>query len=94
MAQKNRQRIMLALVLVLLLCLALLLGGRRGAEPATQGNLLENGDFTAVTDGMPDGWTTGMWVTSAGASYLEAVTLEDGTPAALVENAAANDARF
>ena len=94
MAQKNRQRIMLALVLVLLLCLALLLGGRRGAEPATQGNLLENGDFTDVTDGMPDGWTTGMWVTSAGASYLEAVTLEDGTPAALVENVAANDARF
>ena len=60
MSQKNRQRIMLALVLVLLLCLALLLGGRRGAEPATKGNLLENGDFTAVTDGMPDDWTTGM----------------------------------
>ena len=35
-------------------CALLLLGGRRGAEPATQGNLLENGDFTAVTDGMTD----------------------------------------
>ena len=62
--------------------------------PPQQGNLLKNGDFAAVEDGRPTGWFPGMWVTSAGASYLEAVKLEDGTTAALVENAAPNDARF
>lgn len=82
-----------ALALVLAVCAALL-PGRGGEQPIAQGNLLENGDFSAVTDGMPEGWTTGMWVTSAGASYLEAATAEDGTTAALVENVAANDARF
>ena len=95
MAQKNRKRIAAAaLLLVLLGCLALLLGTRRGEEPIAQGNLLQNGDFAAVTGGMPDGWETGMWVTSGGASYLEATTLPDGTTAALVENVAENDARF
>lgn len=58
------------------------------------GNLIANGDFSILEDGQPKGWETGMWVTSAGASYLEAVTLADGTTAALVENAASNDARF
>lgn len=82
-----------ALIAVLALCL-LALGGRGGDAPARQGNLIENGDFLSETDGMPDGWTAGMWVTSPGASYLEVVSLEDGTRAALVENAASNDARF
>ena len=63
-------------------------------EGIVQGNLIANGDFSAVTGNVPDGWEKGMWVTSAGASYLEAVTLEDGTHAVLIENAAANDARF
>ena len=81
------------LIALLAVCAALL-GGRGAQQPAVQGNLLQNGDFSAVTDGMPDGWTTGMWVTSAGASYLEAVTTADGETAVLVENVAANDARF
>ena len=62
--------------------------------PPQQGNLLKNGDFAAVEDGQPTGWFPGMWITSPGASYLEAVKLEDGTTAVLVENAAPNDARF
>ncbi len=82
-----------ALLAVLVICGALLLRGDK-AQPIQQGNLLENADFAAVENGMPKGWTTGMWVTSAGASYLEPVTLEDGTTAVLVENVAANDARF
>lgn len=42
---------------------------------AADGNLIANGDFSDLEDGQPKGWETGMWVTSAGASYLEAVTL-------------------
>ena len=94
----NRGHRRIALVIVLLAALlavgaALMLYKPQDAETA-QGNLIANGDFSAVTGNMPDGWEKGMWETSAGASYLEAVTLEDGTTAALVENAAANDARF
>ncbi len=82
-----------ALILILAAACALIL--RTGGQEAPQeGNLLVNGDFSAVTGGMPDGWETGMWVTSAGASYLEATTAVDGTSAVLVENAADNDARF
>jgi len=93
---KNQKRTILiaALLVIALIISATMLFGERKNLPIVQGNLLENGDFTAVTDGMPDGWNTGMWVTSAGASYLEAVTLEDGTKAVLVENVASNDARF
>ncbi len=85
----------LALVLVIVLAAAgwLVLGGGKD-EPIAQGNLLTNGDFSAVTGGMPDGWVTGMWVTSPGASYLEAASAPDGTSAVLVENVAPNDARF
>lgn len=90
---KRAALVALVLVLVLAACAAAL--GRRGGEqPVEPGNLLQNGDFTAVTDGMPDHWSTGMWVTNAGASYLETATAADGTAAALVENVAANDARF
>ena len=82
-----------ALILILAAVCAFIL--RTGGQEAPQeGNLLVNGDFSAVTGGMPDGWETGMWVTSAGASYLEATTAADGTRAVLVENAADNDARF
>ena len=86
----------IAAVLALIVLLAgawLFLRGRRGADSPLAGNLVRNGDFSAVSGGMPDGWETGMWVTSPGASFLEAVTL-DGMPCALVENAAPNDARF
>lgn len=92
---RARRAVLVAVVLaaVLAAC-AMALWGKRDDEPIAQGNLLQNGDFSAVTDGMPDHWATGMWVTSAGASYLEAATAQDGTTAALVENVAANDARF
>ena len=93
---KNRKRTVFiaALLVIILIVSATMLFGRRENLPLQQGNLLQNGDFSAVTGGMPDGWNTGMWVTSAGASYLEATTMEDGTKAVLVENVAANDARF
>ena len=93
---KNKKQMTLIaalLVIVLIVSATMLFGGRKDA-PIQRGNLLQNGDFSAVTAGMPDGWNTGMWVTSAGASYLEAAALEDGTQAVLVENVAANDARF
>lgn len=94
---KKRQKIWIVVLLTLLAAAAVFfaLFGSGGKDDAPQkGNLIVNGDFALTTDGEPDGWQTGAWVTSAGASYLEAVTLEDGTTAALVENAAANDARF
>ena len=93
---KNKKSISLvaALLVIALILSATMLFGEGKNQPIQQGNLLENGDFSAVTGGMPDGWNTGMWVTSAGASYLETATMEDGTKAVLVENVAANDARF
>ena len=94
---KKRQKIWIVVLLTLLAAAAVFfaLFGSGGKDDAPRtGNLIVNGDFALTTDGEPDGWQTGAWVTSAGASYLEAVTLEDGTTAALVENAAANDARF
>ena len=95
MKKKTKWSIMAAaLALVLAACAVVFLAQREREQPVTPGNLLENGDFSAVTGGMPDHWNTGMWVTSAGASYLEATAAADGTTAALVENVAANDARF
>ena len=95
MKKKTKWSIMAAaLALVLAACAVVFLAQKEREQPVKPGNLLENGDFSAVTDGMPDHWNTGMWVTSAGASYLEAATAADGTTAALVENVAANDARF
>ena len=82
-----------AALLALLAGLWFLFKGRGGDDAPLEGNLLRNGRFTAVTGGMPDGWETGMWVTSPGASFLEAAEV-DGVPCALVENAAPNDARF
>ena len=92
---KKRQKIWIVVLLTLLAAAAVFfaLFGSGGKDDAPQtGNLLVNGDFALTTDGEPDGWQTGAWVTSAGASYLEAVTLEDGTTAALVENAALSTA--
>ena len=57
------------LVIAAVLAGALWLRGNQQAAPQ-EGNLIENADFSAVTGSMPDGWETGMWVTSAGASYL------------------------
>ena len=94
---KRRNGRIAAVILALLAVLALagaMLWRTGGQEAQQEGNLLVNGDFSAVTGGMPDGWETGMWVTSVGASYLEAATSADGRSAVLVENAAANDARF
>ena len=95
MKKKTKWSIMAAaLALVLAACAVVFLAQRERELPVTPGNLLENGDFSSVTGGMPDHWNTGMWVTHAGASYLEAATAADGTTAVLVENVAANDARF
>ncbi len=92
---KKKTTILIAAVALLLAGLAAfaLLGGNK-AQPIAQGNLLENGDFALLSGDQPDGWTQGMWVTSPGTSYLNAVTLEDGTAAVLIENAGANDARY
>ena len=95
MKHVNR-RVLIAAALVLLavaiaLC-ALLTGGRE--QPLQEGNLLRNGDFSAATDGMPDYWHAGMWYTSEGTTFLDTERMEDGRIAALVENAAFNDARF
>ena len=82
-----------ALLLAALVLTGVLLLTQQDGEIA-QGNLIRNGTFTEVHNGMPSDWIPGMWLTNVGTSYLEAVTLEDGTTAALVENVAANDARF
>ena len=67
--------------------LALLMGC---ACALAEENLLINGDFSAVTDGMPDGWRVEMWHTDAGISLLSVEA--DGC--AKVSNVDANDARF
>ena len=85
--------VLFALLVIAAVSFTLSSGSAKDAVPQT-GNLIANGDFSILEDGQPKGWETGMWVTSAGASYLESVTLADGTTAALVENAASNDARF
>lgn len=95
--QVNKRKLMVGLVVIALVisvfvCVSLIPFFHR--EPPQTGNLIENGDFSAVTNSIPDGWTTGMWITSTGTSYLEAVTLEDGTTGVLIENAGRNDARF
>ena len=77
---KKRQKIWIVVLLTLLAAAAVFfaLFGSGGKDDAPRtGNLIVNGDFALTTDGEPDGWQTGAWVTSAGASYLEAVTLED-----------------
>ena len=86
---KKRQKIWIVVLLTLLVAAAVFfaLFGSGGKDDAPQtGNLIVNGDFALTTDGEPDGWQTGAWVTSAGASYLEAVTLEDGTTAPAIVN--------
>ena len=68
MKKKTKWSIMAAaLALVLAACAVVFLAQKEREQPVKPGNLLENGDFSAVTDGMPDHWNTGMWVTSAGA---------------------------
>ena len=79
--------VLFALLVIAAVSFTLSSGSAKDAVPQT-GNLIANGDFSILEDGQPKGWETGMWVTSAGASYLESVTLADGTTAALVENAA------
>ena len=93
---KHKAGIIAAALLVIALIAAgafALLGGGGGDAPL-EGNLLQNADFAQVTGGLPDHWEKGMWITAAGASYLETAVMPDGKTAVLVENAAANDARF
>ena len=82
------------LVIALIAAGAFALFGGGGKDAPLEGNLIANADFSEVANGLPVGWEKGMWITSSGASYLEAVTMDDGTTAVLVENAAKNDARF
>ncbi len=91
----NRKPVLIigAALALLLVALVLVLGTRQADRPV-EGNLIKNGDFSVIRDQHPEDWEEGMWVTSPGTSYLEAVTLEDGTTAALIENAGLNDARF
>ena len=58
-------------------------------------NLLSNGGFEEVSGDMPAGWYRGMWVTTAGTTYIE--SSEDahtGERAAMVDNVQPNDARL
>ena len=96
--KKKSTKAYLIAAAVALLCVGLavfaLFGGDEQKKTLVQGNLLTNADFAALTGDQPDAWTQGMWVTSPGASYLNAVTLENGSTAVLIENAAPNDARY
>ena len=96
MNSKKRMAVAAGLTALLAAVLAALFFGFGGdkTQPIAQGNLLENADFTETEGSAPKGWEMGMWVTGGGASYLEVQTLDDGLPAALVENVAPNDARF
>ena len=91
---KQKKRLIYALAgLLMVAAIVLPLLRRDRASHPLEGNLLVNGDFARVQGDQPEGWQQGMWVTSPGASYLEAVQI-DGAQALLVENAAPNDARF
>ena len=75
------------LALMLILCCL-------GAALAEEGNLLANGNFSAVEGGMPESWRKDMWLTDAGVSLL--TVDEDGYDGACVTvtNVDENDARF
>lgn len=48
-----------------------------------------------MSGALPAGWIKGMWVTSAGATYIESsADAHTGERSALVENVQANDARL
>ena len=89
-----QKKIRIILILLVVLAVGLGFGLRKTKPTRVEGNLIENGDFSELTDGKPNGWETGMWVTSPGTSFLEVEEQEDGTFAALIENAGSNDARF
>ncbi len=96
--KKKSTKAMFIAAAVALLCVGLAVfaffGELGKEETIAQGNLLDNADFSALSGDQPDAWTQGMWVTSPGASYLNVVTLENGSAAAFIENAAPNDARY
>ncbi len=59
MKKKTKWSIMAAaLALVLAACAVVFLAQKEREQPVKPGNLLENGDFSAVTDGMPDHWNS------------------------------------
>lgn len=75
------------LTCLLLLCI--------GAGALAEDNLLSNGGFEQMSGALPAGWIKGMWVTSAGATYIESsADAHTGERSALVENVQANDARL
>lgn len=92
----QRKKGFLAAAVAIVLIIGVVIGLRvfRRAEVPEEGNRIRNGRFSEVNGSMPEDWEIGMWVTSPGTSFFEVVTLEDGTKAALIENAGSNDARF
>ncbi len=78
--------------LLMLVCLLFL--GLPGSALAEE-NLLKNGGFEQVSGALPSDWLKGMWVTTAGATYIETSSdAHTGERSALVENVQANDARL
>ena len=76
------------------LCCTLMILALLCCGALAEGNLLKNGDFSAVTNGLPDYWHADMWHTDIGVSILSVVPDGYDGPAVMVENVDANDARF
>ncbi len=57
-------------------------------------NLLNNGGFDALENGLPAGWNTDMWLYDPGVSLFSVIDEGATGACALIENAASNDARF
>ena len=89
---KSSKKLLLIFLLVLAAAVLIFVKARQ-PEAVREGNLIQNGDFSRVSNGMPADWESSMWVTSPGTSFLEAVQI-DGKNAVLIENAGLNDARF
>ena len=84
---RSRARRVALLTLCLLFCCL--------APCVSAENLVQNGGFEAWQNGLPTGWTKGMWFTEEGISYLEeAGEAHAGEACILVENVSLNDARF
>ncbi|HIT68937.1 MAG TPA: glycosyltransferase family 39 protein [Candidatus Aphodomonas merdavium] len=78
-------------ILLVLMCILFLFAPCAGAE----GNLLVNGDFSSLENGMPTAWSQEAWLYDAGITYFSTATDgPDGANCVVVENVASNDARF
>ncbi len=78
------------LLLVAAVCLSI-----ASSTALAEGNLLQNGGFEEVQDGLPQNWSRDMWLGDTGISHLE--SSGDGRLGGLcvlVDNTSPNDARF